>query len=143
MIRPALTVIDVEFKETTTTLVIREDGEVPVSEVVPVGTRAVEAAISEYVHREAGLQIGERTAESLKLRLGDAGRVINVKGRRPGSGAPQSAPLDAVGVHTAALNALTPVRTALAELRERCRRSDVAVAIAGESFPGLEDLLLT
>jgi len=130
-------VIEVDIQEQETWLFFIEGGEVLGCEVVPIGGETVDDAITEHVRRDVGLGISDRTAESLKLRLGGGGRVFQVKGRCPDSGKPQTAGVDPTGLYSAAMNALAPVQTAVAELRERCERPDIGVIMVGDPIPGL------
>jgi rod shape-determining protein MreB len=81
-------------------------GGVVALEAVRVGSFDIDAAIQQYVRREYGIAIGERTAEEIKVTIGSAWRgtdeyAAEVRGRELMSGLPRTVVLSADEVRTA------------------------------------------
>ncbi len=79
---------------TSETALISMGGVVAI-EAVRVGSFDIDAAIQQYVRREYGIAIGERTAEEIKITIGSAAATENefraeVRGRQLMSGLPET-----------------------------------------------------
>jgi rod shape-determining protein MreB len=90
---------------TTETAVISLGGIVAL-EAVRVGSFDIDAAIQNYVRREHGVAIGERTAEEIKIQIGSADpvgdeRSADIRGRDLVSGLPKTIRLTAEEVRFA------------------------------------------
>jgi rod shape-determining protein MreB len=98
---------------TTETAVISLGGIVAL-EAVRVGSFDIDTAIQNYVRREYGIAIGERTAEEIKMAIGSAAATTDeahaeVRGRDLMSGLPKTIVLSPVEVRTAIDEVVTAV----------------------------------
>ncbi len=90
---------------TSETALISMGGVVAI-EAVRVGSFDIDAAIQQYVRREYGIAIGERTAEEIKITIGSAAPTENefraeVRGRQLMSGLPETIVLSPAEVRVA------------------------------------------
>ncbi len=90
---------------TSETALISMGGVVAI-EAVRVGSFDIDAAIQQYVRREYGIAIGERTAEEIKITIGSAAPTENefraeVRGRQLMSGLPETIILSPAEVRVA------------------------------------------
>ena len=86
-------------------------GGVVALEAVRVGSFDIDAAIQNYIRREHGIAIGERTAEEIKITIGSAARTegelrAEVRGRHLMSGLPETVVLSPEEVRQAVLQLL-------------------------------------
>ncbi len=109
---------------TTDVAVLSFGGPVYVS-TSPVGGCHMDEAILRYIHHSRGLEIGETTAESLKLELGSAlpqseKRTMEVRGRSVATGMPQTINVTneeiRLAIEPAIQHVIETVRYALEEL---------------------------
>ena len=122
-------------------------------EVIDVGGQKVDHAIKDWVGSACGVSIGDRTAESIKLRVSrtanqtDPGIVVT--GRDNQTGIPREVRIDASSLSQAILPTLTPIVDGLRAVLARTTpelSSDVAdngliLTGGGALFPGLVPLL--
>ena len=135
--------ISVEMGSTETWIFLIEDLGVMGCEVVPIGGDDVDAAIASHVRTSESVQIGPRTAEALKLRLGAPDEVIGVKGRRLSTGEPATADVALSSIHGAALEAMAPAMRKVAACQEEwgIRDEDVELEGGGALLPGLFEMV--
>jgi rod shape-determining protein MreB len=122
--RRASAVVDIGGDSTNVAIVSL--GMIVYSRATRVGSRDIDAAISERLRRFRGLAIGPATAERVKFELGSAvepaepGRATNVKGRDVTTGRPAAIDVTAEEVYALAqpvlANIAEAVRAALGEL---------------------------
>jgi rod shape-determining protein MreB len=96
----------------------------PVSaQSLPVAGDAMNQAVVEHVANRLGLQIGERTAEALKLELGCASPLpevlgTQVKGRDAQSGIPRQAPITSEDLRQALIEPVNSIIEAIRQVLE-------------------------
>jgi len=102
----------------TTDITIVSMNGVVAARTLRTGSAELDEAIVRYIRREKGLVIGQRTAEDLKIDLGNAVRSpalirqkVSLRGRDASSGKPATVEITAADVH----NAIQPCVEALAE----------------------------
>ena len=102
---------------TTEVTIVSMNG-VVAARTMRTGSLALDEAIMRYVRREKGLIIGQRTAEDLKIDLGNAMRNpgmirerASLRGRDAATGKPATVEISAIDIH----NAITPPLEALVE----------------------------
>ncbi|MBO87348.1 MAG: rod shape-determining protein [Deltaproteobacteria bacterium] len=122
-------------------------------EVVPVGGEKIDEAIKAWVGSACGVSIGDRTAESIKLRVArtpnqtDPGIVVT--GRDNQTGIPREVRIDSLNLASAILPTLVPIIDGLQAVLARTTpelSSDVAdhgivLTGGGALFPGVVPLL--
>ena len=102
----------------TTDITILSMNGVVAARTLRTGSLSLDEAITRYIRREKGLVIGQRTAEDLKIDLGNALRTptlmrqkVTLRGRDAASGKPSTVEITAADIH----NAIQPPLEALAE----------------------------
>jgi len=97
----------------TTEVVLMSMGGLIDHEVVDVGGTTIDSAIAGWVREVAGISIGERAAETLKLQAAQAaasqGGTVVVTGRDQATGIPKEVRLEAEALTKAVLPTLQPV----------------------------------
>ncbi len=120
---------------------------------VPVGGKRFDSAISRYVRSKHGIQIGTRTAEQIKLRIGELSNTeqpqeISVKGRVIGGKATRVVTLSSREILTALKEPLTDVLDAIVSVVEQTgddMRADISksglVLTGGAILQGMDQFL--
>ena len=122
--------ISVTIRRATSTVVVFRGEELVSTEVIDVGGDDVDAAITEHVRTSAGIEIGPRTAERIKIELGGAAQ-LSIKGRSLETGVPASCDVVVDEVQQAALAAMEPVVGRLDGLLQRWGRKTSEVHLDG------------
>ncbi len=106
---------------TTEVTIVSMNG-VVAARTMRTGSLALDEAIMRYVRREKGLIIGQRTAEDLKIDLGNAMRSpalvrekASLRGRDASSGKPATVEITAIDIHNAIE---TPLRALVENIRD-------------------------
>jgi rod shape-determining protein MreB len=150
--REAVMIVDVGGG-TTDIAVLSFGGPVYVS-TVAVGGCLMDEAILRYLHHSRGLEVGETTAESLKLELGSAlpqseAREVEVRGRSAATGMPCSIMVTneevRLAIEPAIQHVIESVRYALEELPPEISGDllDAGIMMSGgtSQLPGLTERL--
>lgn len=120
------------------------------------GSLAIDEAIMRYIRREKGLIIGQRTAEDLKIDLGnavksavDTGETVALRGRNAKSGKPDTIAITAMDIHNAIMPSLDTLLESIrdafenipAELAEDILPQGIYLSGGGALLEGLADRL--
>jgi len=108
----------------TTDIAVLSLGGVVVSESIKVAGDKFDEAIIRYIRRKHNVLIGERTAEEIKIRIGDlwpkdAPRTLNVKGRCLVQGLPKMISLSSHEIPDALEEPITQIVDAVCSVIER------------------------
>lgn len=108
----------------TTDIAVISLGGVVVSESIKVAGDKLDEAIMSYVRRKYNVLIGERTAETIKRRIGivcrhDQERLMEVKGRSLSNGLPQAITLSSYEMLEAMLEPISAIIDAILYVIER------------------------
>ena len=113
--------IQITIRAASSTFEVRRGSELVAPEVIDVGGNAVDAAITDFIRTSAGIEIGPRTAERIKIELGglDGSDVMNIKGRSSGTHGPASGPVLMSHAREIGLGAMDPLKAHLVTVATR------------------------
>jgi rod shape-determining protein MreB len=99
-------------------------GGIVVSKTIKVGGDSFDEAILKYVRDNYNVLIGERTAESIKMKIGEVyehgdARIVDVKGRDISSGMPKTVTLSSKEMIGAMYEPMTALIDGICEIIER------------------------
>ena len=108
----------VEIGGGTTEIAVLSLGSMVKSKSVRVGGNKIDEAIIKHMLKEHNIHIGERTAEEIKITIGNAfkgdiSKTIDIKGRNSISGLPKTERVNSAEVRDAIIDILTEILEAI------------------------------
>lgn len=105
----------------TTEIAVISLGGIVVGESIRVGGVKFDMAITQYVKNKYGIQIGERTAENVKIELGSDGKdsTIDIKGLNLATGTPSIVKVPKKDIKKAIIPAINEIITAILDVLEK------------------------
>ena len=123
-IKTAIGNMTVDIGGGVTEVAVLSLGGIVVSKTVKVGGDSFDEAIVKYVRDNYNMLIGERTAEDIKMKIGNVyehgeAKVVNVKGRDLSSGMPKVVPLSSKEMIGATYEPMTALIDGICEIIEK------------------------
>lgn len=154
-IKTAIGNMTVDIGGGVTEIAVLSLGGIVVSKTVKVGGDSFDEAIVKYVRDNYNMLIGERTAEDIKIKIGNVyehgeAKVVNVKGRDLSSGMPKVVPLSSKEMIGATYEPMTTLIDGICEIIERTPpelvgdilRNGIILTGGGSLLRGLDKLIM-
>ncbi len=153
-VKTAIGNMTVDIGGGVTEIAVLSLGGIVVSKTVKVGGDSFDEAIVKYVRDNYNMLIGERTAEDIKIRIGNVyehgeARLVNVKGRDLSSGMPKTVTLSSKEMIGATYEPMTTLIDGICEIIENTPpelvgdilRNGIVLTGGGSLLRGLDKLI--